>query len=35
MLGATLGAKDYLERVCEEIRKLDLTQVEALSDLIE
>lgn len=35
MLGATLGARDYLERVCEEIRKLDLTQVEALSDLIE
>jgi D-sedoheptulose 7-phosphate isomerase len=35
MLGATLGAKDYLERVCEEIHKLDLTQVEALSDLIE
>ena len=35
MLGATLGATDYLERVCEEIRKLDLTQVETLSDLIE
>jgi D-sedoheptulose 7-phosphate isomerase len=35
MLGATLGANDYLERVCEEIRRLDRTQVEALSDLIE
>jgi D-sedoheptulose 7-phosphate isomerase len=35
MLGATLGAKDYLERVCEEIRRLDLKQVEAVSGLIE
>src|SRR3954454_17325785 len=35
MLGATLGAKDYLQRVCDEIRRLDTTQLEALSDLIE
>jgi D-sedoheptulose 7-phosphate isomerase len=35
MLGATLGAKDYLERVCEDIRRLDLSQVETLSDLVE
>lgn len=35
MLGANLGAKDYLERVCEEVRNLDVGQVEALSDLIE
>ena len=35
MLGATLGAKAYLERVCQEIQRLDLAQVENLSDLIE
>jgi D-sedoheptulose 7-phosphate isomerase len=35
MLGATLGAKDYLARVCEEVRRLDMRQVERLSDLIE
>jgi D-sedoheptulose 7-phosphate isomerase len=35
MLGATLGAKQYLDRVCEEIQRLDLGQVETLSDLIE
>jgi D-sedoheptulose 7-phosphate isomerase len=35
MLGATLGAKDYLDRVCREIQRLDLKQVERLSDLIE
>jgi D-sedoheptulose 7-phosphate isomerase len=35
MLGVTLGANDYLERVCDEIRRLDRSQVEALSDLIE
>lgn len=35
MLGATLGAKDYLERVCREIRNLDPAQVEALAGLIE
>ena len=35
MLGWTLGAKDYLERVCLEIRSLDLEQVENVSRVIE
>ena len=35
MLGATLGARDYLEQVCEVIRQVDTTQLEGLSDLIE
>jgi D-sedoheptulose 7-phosphate isomerase len=35
MLGATLGASDYLERVCAAIRQLDPTQLEALSALLE
>ena len=35
MLGATLGASEYLERVCTEIRRLDPTQLETLSALIE
>jgi D-sedoheptulose 7-phosphate isomerase len=35
MLGATLGAKDYMERVCREIQRLDMGQVERLSELIE
>jgi D-sedoheptulose 7-phosphate isomerase len=35
MLGATLGAKDYLDRVCREIQRLDLAQVEDLSRVIE
>lgn len=35
MLGATLGAKDYLQRVCQEIQRLDLAQIENLSELIE
>ncbi|WZO96673.1 SIS domain-containing protein [Isosphaeraceae bacterium EP7] len=35
MLGATLGAKDYLDRVCLEIGRLDLGQVEQVSTLIE
>jgi len=35
MLGATLGAKDYLKRVCEEIEALDLAAAKQLSDLIE
>lgn len=35
MLGATLGAKDYLARVCQEIARLDPVQVETLADLIE
>lgn len=35
MLGAILGLKDYLDRVCREIERLDIHQVEALSGLIE
>jgi D-sedoheptulose 7-phosphate isomerase len=35
MLGATLGAGPYLERVCREIEQLDLAQIERLADLIE
>ena len=35
MLGATLGAKDYMDRVSEEIGKLDLAAATTLSDLIE
>jgi D-sedoheptulose 7-phosphate isomerase len=35
MLGATLGVKDYLDRVCREIQALDPAQVEGLSNLIE
>src|SRR6516162_8202932 len=35
MLGAVLGARDYLERVCAEIRRLDPVQLETLSALIE
>jgi D-sedoheptulose 7-phosphate isomerase len=35
MLGATLGVKNYLERVCDEIRRLETTQIEALSELLE
>src|SRR5919206_647186 len=35
MLGATLGAKEYLDRVCREIQRLDPAQVEGLSALIE
>lgn len=35
MLGAVLGARDYLDRVCREIRALDLKQVEAFSELLE
>jgi D-sedoheptulose 7-phosphate isomerase len=35
MLGATLGAKDYLDRVCREIQRLDLGQIEAFSQLVE
>ena len=35
MLGVTLGARAYLERVGQEIRRLDLAQVEKLSGLIE
>ena len=35
MLGATLGVKDYLDRVCREIQQLDVAQIEAFSQLIE
>jgi D-sedoheptulose 7-phosphate isomerase len=35
MLGASLGVKDYLDRVCDEIRGLDMAQVEQMSKLIE
>ena len=35
MLGATLGVRDYLDRVCREIRELDPAQVQDLSDVIE
>ena len=35
MLGATLGAKDYLDRVCREIQRLEMSQIERLSELIE
>jgi D-sedoheptulose 7-phosphate isomerase len=35
MLGATLGSGPYLERVCREIGRLDLAQIEQLADLIE
>ena len=35
MLGVTLPAKEYLDRVRAEIGRLDLKEVEALSELIE
>jgi len=35
MLGATLGAKDYFDRVCREIQRFDLGQIEAFSQVIE
>jgi D-sedoheptulose 7-phosphate isomerase len=35
MLAASLGAKDYLDRVCREIRRLDASQIETVADLIE
>lgn len=35
MLGANLGARAYLDRVCREIQRVDLDQVENLSNLIE
>ncbi len=35
MLGATLGAKEYFDRVCREIQALDLGQIDAFSQLIE
>ena len=35
MLGATLGVRDYLDRVCRAIRELDPAEVEGMSDAIE
>ena len=35
MLGATLGVRDYLDRVCREIDRVDQAQVENLSRLVE
>ncbi|MBX6312411.1 MAG: SIS domain-containing protein [Isosphaeraceae bacterium] len=35
MLGAILGAKEYLDRVCREIQRLDTDQIRNVSDLIE
>ncbi|HWE38955.1 MAG TPA: SIS domain-containing protein [Isosphaeraceae bacterium] len=35
MLGATLGARDYFDRVCREIRRLDVAQLEMVCGLIE
>ncbi len=35
MLGQTLGAKDYLDRLCREVQALDLAQLENVCDVIE
>ena len=35
MLGATMGAADYLSRVCDEIKRLDVKQLEKVCDLVE
>ncbi|QDV36722.1 D-sedoheptulose-7-phosphate isomerase [Tautonia plasticadhaerens] len=35
MLAANLGARDYLDRVCEEIRRIDVPQLENVAGLIE
>jgi len=35
MLGALLGVREYLDRVCREIRELDQAEVENLSDQVE
>lgn len=35
MLGATLGVRDYLDRVRREIERLDVGQIEAFSQLVE
>jgi D-sedoheptulose 7-phosphate isomerase len=35
MLGWTLGARDYVDRVCREIQSLDLEQLENMSQVIE
>ena len=35
MLGATLSAKDYLDRVCREIQRLDLNQIHDFCQVLE
>jgi hypothetical protein len=35
MLGATLGANEYLKRVCDEVRRFGPAQLESFSALIE
>ena len=35
MLGQTMGPKEYLDRVCQEIQSLSMEQVENLSEIIE
>ena len=35
MLAANLDARDYLDRVCQEINRLEVSELEMLSDLIE
>lgn len=35
MFAATMGARDYLERVCQEIRRIDPAELETLAGLIE
>src|SRR5436305_1972324 len=35
MIGAKLGVSDYLTRVCQEIQRLDPSQIENLSELVE
>ena len=35
MLGATLGVREYLDRVCDEIKRMDPAQIEGLSEQIE
>ena len=35
MLGATMGAADYVSRVCDEIKRLDVKQLEKVCDLVE
>lgn len=35
MLGWTLGSKDYLDRVCQEIQSLDLGQLDNICQIIE
>ena len=35
MLGWTMGARDYLDRLCREVQALDLGQIEGISRIIE